>query len=59
MAAFDVALIRAEQIANQFGRSATQEGFTPEAETLDSTPEPELPFESGIHISDELPDASI
>jgi hypothetical protein len=41
MAAFDVALARAEQIALQFGGAARAEGFTPETEIM----EPELPLE--------------
>jgi hypothetical protein len=40
MAAFDVALARAEQVALQFGGGANESGFTPEAEI----PEPELPL---------------
>jgi hypothetical protein len=52
MAAFDVALVRAEQIALQFGGGGTQEGFTPEAETLDPVREPESPFDAPAPVSD-------
>jgi hypothetical protein len=41
MAAFDVALARAEQLALQFGGAGAPDGFTPEAETA----EPELPLD--------------
>jgi hypothetical protein len=46
MAAFDVALARAEQIAMQFGGAGPAEGFTPETETpATEISEPELPLE--------------
>jgi len=41
MAAFDVALVRAEQVALQFGGADAAEGFTPETEP----PELELPLD--------------
>jgi hypothetical protein len=46
MAAFDVALARAEQVAQQFDGAAKEAGFTPETETpAFDVVEPELPLE--------------